>query len=361
MVERSSANAALRAIAEARVRRARPRRAERLRDDRTLVHELQVHQIELEMQNEALRKSQAEQEMARDRYADLFNFAPVVYVTLSRDGRIVEANLAAASGFGVPQPELVDQCFERFVAPVDSERWRRHAAAGWQEPGKRMLEFELLLRKVDGAQFSAQFHCMAINRPGMPDTMRIALFDSTERSAAAAEMQRLAYHDALTQLPNRRLFEDRLVHAVAGSKRSGLHGSILFLDLDNFKPLNDIHGHDAGDRLLIEIARRLRSGLREGDTVARIGGDEFVMILEALDASEKGAEALARQVGEKLRRAVSQHFDLGGVTFQCTTSIGVRLFGPREQVDDLLRHADRALYQAKRAGRNQMRFFDPSL
>ncbi|MGL1833614.1 diguanylate cyclase domain-containing protein [Rhodocyclaceae bacterium SMB388] len=326
-----------------------------------MLHELQVHQIELQMQNEALRKTQLALEVARDRYIDLFDCAPVAYITVSRDGHITEANFAAARGLGVSRSELVEQRLDRFIAPHDLDRWHRHADAAWQAPGAPFPDLELLLRNAAGLQFTAQLHCMTTDRPDCPAMMRIALFDNTEQSTAAAEMQRLAHHDSLTQLPNHRLFQDRLAHAVAASRRNGLYGAILFLDLDNFKALNDAHGHDAGDQFLIEIAQRLRSTLREGDTVARIGGDEFVMILEGLDMSEHTAAVLAEQIGDKLNRTIAHRVAAGGVEFQCTTSIGVRLFGPGESVEDLLKQADRALYQAKSAGRNQVRLFDPTL
>ena len=334
-----------------------PLEDEQTRRNRALLHELEVHQIELEMQNEALQKYQGELEASRDRYADLFDFAPVAYVTLSTDRYITEANLLAASGLRTAREKLAQQCFDDFVDPVDLERWRQHAAAAWQTPGTRMPDFDLLLRASDGSQIPSQLHCMAMKSHGAAATMRVALFDTTERTAAAAEMQHLAYNDALTDLPNRRLFQDRLCHAVASGRRTGRYGAILFLDLDNFKLLNDTYGHDAGDRMLIEIAHRLRSGLREGDTAARIGGDEFAMILEGLDTSVEGAAKLARQVGEKLRGAIARRIDPGKAAVQCTTSIGVRVFGPADQVESLLSHADLALYDAKRAGRDQVRFF----
>jgi diguanylate cyclase (GGDEF)-like protein/PAS domain S-box-containing protein len=357
---RSDETARLQAVAQSKPRRMMPPHDKGLLHDRALLHELQIHQIELEMQNEALRQSQSALEASRERYADLFDFAPVAYVTLSRNGQIAEANLFAASGLGILREELVGQNLGRFIAPENLESWQRHASAAWQAPGNRMQDLELTLKRADGSQFPALLHCMAMACPGGSLTMRIALFDNTRRSAAAAEMQRLAYYDSLTQLPNRHLFRDRLEQAVSASKRTGQLEALLFLDLDNFKVANDTHGHDAGDRLLIEVAHRLRSSLREGDTVARIGGDEFVMILEGLGTSADNAAGLARQVGEKMQQLISQRFDLGGVEFWCTTSIGVCMFGANDHADDLLRKADMALYQAKRAGRNLMRFFDPS-
>lgn len=350
----------LRQAAEARARQTARTTDDALTYDAALLHELQVHQIELEMQNEALRKAQRALEAARDRYVDLFDFAPVAYITLSRDGHVTEANFAAANDLGMSRQELLKHCIDQFIAPAELERWRAHLSAAWGAPGTPAPDIELQIIGGDGVAFPAQLHCMATDYPDGSTLMRIALFDDTERCAAAAEMQRLANYDALTQLPNRRLFQDRLAHAVAASRRNGLYGAILFLDLDNFKVLNDTCGHDAGDLLLIEIAHRLRSNLREGDTVARIGGDEFVMILERLAPTEDTAALLASQIGHKLNEVISERAALGHTEFQCTTSIGARLFGPGEDVDDLLKEADQALYQAKSAGRNQVRFFDSS-
>ena len=335
-----------------------PNNAHAYQPDRSLLHELQVHQVELEMQNEMLRKAQTELEATRDRYADLFDFAPIPYITVSDNGKISEANIAATALLSGDLKELVGHGFAEFLDPDDLARWVRHVNAGWQVPGMRLPEFELLLRGNGQALFPAELHCMVTARPSAPSSMRIALFDITERLAAAAKMEQLAYFDSLTQLPNRRLFQDRLEQAVTASKRSGRYGAVLFLDLDGFKLLNDTHGHDAGDHLLIEIAHRLRTNLREGDTVARMGGDEFVMILERLDMSEAGATQFAQELGEKLKRAIALSFDPEGIELQCTVSIGIRLFGPTAQVNDLLKQADQALYQAKRAGRNQISFFN---
>lgn len=351
---------ALRTAAEAQARIAPASHPESLKNS-ALLHELQVHQIELEMQNEALRKAQIDLEITRDRYVDLFDFAPVAYITLQQDGQISEANLVAANGLGLVRSALIGQRFEHFIAPVDLDFWKQHTTVAWETPESRVKPCDLHLQSADGTLFPAQLQCRVMAHPGTQPIMRVVLFDTTERSAAAAEIQRLAHYDSLTQLPNRRLFQDRLAQAVAASRRNGLYGAILFLDLDNFKTLNDTYGHDAGDQLLVEIAQRLRNKLREGDTVARLGGDEFVMILEGLDKSEYAAALLAKQIGDKLNQTISHRMSAGKVEFHCTTSIGVRLFGPGESVEDLLKQADQALYQAKSAGRNQVRFFDPSL
>jgi len=194
--------------------------------------------------------------------------------------------------------------------------------------------------------------------------------DITHNPEAEAEIHRLAYYDALTQLPNRRLLLDRISHAMASSSRSGNYGALLFLDLDHFKEINDTRGHDVGDELLVSVAQRLHNTLREGDTisiqgsrtVSRLGGDEFVIVLEDLSPKSGEAALQARQVAEKLHETLSQPYDLSSGKLFCTTSIGVTLFYRHDQdVDTLLKQADLALFGAKDGGGNTLRFFDAAM
>ena len=359
MVQARVTKGALRRAAESRL--ANAARVPTAASAEALLHELQVHQIELEIQNEALRQAQSELEESRDRYIDLFESAPVAYVILSRDGRVTEANRLAGRLLGLTQAQLLQRPFVGFIAPTDLERWREQTMAAWAGTANAPLDDELLLRNTDGSRFQAQLEWVVLDRAQTGRTMRIAFFDITERSEAAAEIHRLAYFDSLTHLPNRRLLLDRLAQTLAASARNGLYGAILFLDLDDFKELNDTRGHDAGDRLLVELGQRLRAGLREGDTVARMGGDEFVVILNGLGPTREGAALLAQTIGDKLRQDIARPVDLGEFAFHCTASVGARLFGPGETVAELLQHADLALYRAKSAGRNRVRFFDPSM
>jgi diguanylate cyclase (GGDEF)-like protein/PAS domain S-box-containing protein len=184
--------------------------------------------------------------------------------------------------------------------------------------------------------------------------------DITKRKEAEAQIHQLAFYDSLTQLPNRRLLVERLQQAFSVGARSGHHGAVLFLDLDNFKTLNDTKGHDVGDLLLAEVARRLNGSVRDGDTVARLGGDEFVVILESLSSKEDEAAAQADMVAEKIRDTLGRPYQLGNHTHYSTPSIGVVLFrGHQQSLDDVLKYADTAMYQAKTAGRNTIRFYDP--
>jgi diguanylate cyclase (GGDEF)-like protein len=192
--------------------------------------------------------------------------------------------------------------------------------------------------------------------------------DVTEREAAQAEIKRLAFHDTLTQLPNRLLLSDRLEQMMQNCQRSGQHGALLFLDLDNFKPLNDTYGHSVGDLLLVEVAQRLTHAVRQIDTVARFGGDEFVVMLSHLDTDLDAARQHARKVAEKIRHDLAQPYHLTlphnehqfrQVQHHCTSSIGATLFPfPPVRTDDLLKQADMAMYRAKDTGRNAVHFYE---
>jgi diguanylate cyclase (GGDEF)-like protein/PAS domain S-box-containing protein len=186
--------------------------------------------------------------------------------------------------------------------------------------------------------------------------------DITAQKKAEETIRKLAFFDTLTELPNRAHFIERLRDAMANCRRYHHHGALLFIDLDNFKQLNDTKGHQVGDLLLQKVGQRLKEGVRGGDTVARLGGDEFVIILKALSEDESIAALKARQVGQKLLEALNEPYDLNAYDYQCTPSVGVTLFGAQDlDPDELLKRADTAMYQAKADGRNLLRFFDPEM
>ncbi len=194
------------------------------------------------------------------------------------------------------------------------------------------------------------------------------VIDISARKAAEEQIRNLAFYDTLTQLPNRRLLNDRLAQGMAISKRSGHFGALMFMDLDNFKPLNDMHGHEVGDLLLIEVARRISRCVREVDTVARFGGDEFVVVLSELDEDKIKSIVQARIVGEKIRVALAEPYLLvtrqdsaanGMIEHHCTTSIGIVLFINHEaSAEDIIKWADMAMYEAKNGGRNLIQFYN---
>lgn len=189
-----------------------------------------------------------------------------------------------------------------------------------------------------------------------------AHLDITERKAAEEKIQQLAFHDSLTRLPNRMLLLDRLQHALASNARSGRGGALLFIDLDNFKALNDTLGHVMGDILLQQVAVRLVSCVRDGDTVARFGGDEFVVMLEDLSDQIFQAAEQTEEIGEKILASLNRPYQLAAHEFRSSASIGAAVFNEgRHGAEELLQQADIAMYQAKKAGRNALRFFDPQM
>jgi len=186
--------------------------------------------------------------------------------------------------------------------------------------------------------------------------------DITANKTAEDEIRNLAFYDPLTRLPNRRLLMDRLHQAIASCSRSKCKGALLFIDLDNFKSLNDTLGHSMGDLLLQQVAQRLESCVREGDTVARLGGDEFVVILDDLSCEPLEAAAQTETIGEKILAKLNQTYQLGTYAYHSTPSIGATLYhSEQHDIEDLMKQADIAMYQAKDAGRNTLRFFDPKM
>jgi diguanylate cyclase (GGDEF)-like protein/PAS domain S-box-containing protein len=222
---------------------------------------------------------------------------------------------------------------------------------------------EVWNRRKDGEIFPAWVTVSAVHDPDGQVTHFVAAFtDITEHKKAEEKIYNLAFFDPLTNLPNRRLLTDRIRQALAASQRSRQYGAVVFLDLDHFKVLNDTKGHDLGDQLLVQAGLRLSTGVREGDTVARLGGDEFVVLLQDLGHEARDAAAIVEAVAEKLRHSVNRPYDLGGYEYRLSASFGVTLFVEKEPgVDVLLKQADLALYQAKGAGRNAIRFFDPAM
>lgn len=189
-----------------------------------------------------------------------------------------------------------------------------------------------------------------------------AFTDITTKKEAEQKILNLAFYDALTGLPNRRLLTDRLEQARLASHRSGSHGALIYLDLDRFKSLNDSQGHSIGDLLLTEVARRLEATVRAEDTVARFGGDEFVIMLEDLAESAAEAANRAEGVAEKILHVLNQPFMLDRVEHHSSPSIGITLFnGKQDSIEDLLKRADLAMYEAKSSGGNTVVFFDPAM
>ena len=250
------------------------------------------------------------------------------------------------------------------------ERERVHQALIDLIDEGRAYDVEYAINPADGSP-SRLIHAVAkLEKDTQGNPLKVFGFiqDITERRQLEDEVRQMAFHDALTDLPNRRLLLDRLTQVMASSKRTGRYAAIVFLDLDNFKPLNDTRGHDVGDLLLIEAAARLTNCVREIDTVARFGGDEFVVMLSDLNADREESRLQAHAIAEKIRATLSEPYHLTirhsgkpdvTVTHHCTVSIGVALFSDHEDTgEDILKCADAAMYQAKDEGRNTIRFHE---
>ena len=245
---------------------------------------------------------------------------------------------------------------------------KRHDAAFFSAMWQSLLntgtwQGEIWNRRKNGDIYPEWLIITAVKGSDGKITHFVAMFtDITIRKAADEEIRNLAYFDPLTSLPNRRLLLDRLHQALVVATRKNWNGALLFIDLDNFKTLNDTLGHDKGDLLLQQVAKRLVTCVRESDTVARLGGDEFVVMLEDLDKHVNEAAAQAEAIGEKIIAALNQPYLLSDQKYHSTPSIGVTMFGGHQQnKDDLLKQADLAMYQAKSSGKNTLRFFDPKM
>ena len=326
-----------------------------------------------------LKRVQSELAQREASYYRQFADNSTLMLLVDPDGRILDANPAALRFYGYAK--------DRFLAMQISDISQRSAIAILETLGAAVQadgsQFESQHRLADGSLRDVLISSSPI-RMGERRVLHTIVFDITDRKRAEAEIQKLAFFDPLTHLPNRRLLLDRLQQALAGSARSQRKGALLFIDLDNFKALTDAPGHAQGDLLLQQAAQRLSGCIRQGDTVARLGGDEFVVMLKDLSADATEATDQVASVGSKVLNALKLPYQLAGMQHHSSGSVGMTLFGAGEggvgdeggeesdarevrgnsglsSVDALFKRADLALYQAKAAGRNTMSFFDPAM
>jgi len=306
------------------------------------------------------RRSIAELQEREFRYRGAVETSKDGFLLLERSGRVIGANEAYSRMSGYRQAELLALT----ISDLDAEETAADAAAHIArivEQGRD--RFESRHRRKDGNGWPVE---ITVSTSPSLGELFVFVRDLTETKALEVERARaeetirnLAFQDPLTQLPNRRLLSDRLRQELAKARRSQRYGALLFIDMDNFKQLNDSLGHDMGDKLLVLVAQRLTDCVREADTVARLGGDEFVVMLNALDVAADQAARLTRQVGEKILESLNQPYQLDGHIYFSTPSIGATLFlDDREAVDAIFRRADNAMYRVKGAGRNALCFFD---
>jgi diguanylate cyclase (GGDEF)-like protein/PAS domain S-box-containing protein len=304
------------------------------------------------------KRAEIERQDIQDTYEMVFANSIDGILHTKPDGTTLKANPAACQLLGMDEAELIrigragvmDMSDPRCGALLE-ERARTGRMRG-----------ELRMIRGNGERFEAEVTSSIYpNRDGV--LMGSTIFrDITKRKQAEADTHRLAYFDELTRLPNRRMLLDRIALSLESARRSGKFGAVLFLDLDNFKRLNDARGHSIGDGLLMEVARRLTHLLRSADLVARLGGDEFVVLVENLGDEVESAARAAMAVAEKVRAVLERPFLIDGTLYSGTGSIGLTMFPKaREGVDDLLREADTAMYRAKAMGRNRIAYYEAAM
>ena len=440
-----------------------------------LLHELQVHQIELEMQNDELRRTQIALDTARADYFDFYDLAPVGYCAVNDQGLIAQANLTMAHLMGLTRGVLVAHPFSEFVCAQDQDAFylfrekllktgeslscelritSKGGAPFWVNlvalavpaaDGSRVLRMvvnditerkqaddklqlaasvfsqtnegimvtdvqgnilevndafthitgyaraevlgrnprllgsgrqspvvyaslwdqlkkvghwqgELWNRRKDGEVYAELLSISALRDAQGVVQRYVAMFsDISESKSHQQQLEHMAYYDVLTGLPNRVLKTDRLQQAMALARRSGQLLAVVYIDLDGFKAINDSHGHSAGDQMLIAVAKHMQAALREGDTLARVGGDEFAAVLLDLESTAACVPLL-----ERLLDAVALPLQLGDQTLQVSASLGVTFYPQTQEIeaDQLLRQADQAMYQAKQAGKDRYQVFD---
>jgi diguanylate cyclase (GGDEF)-like protein/PAS domain S-box-containing protein len=285
---------------------------------------------------------------------------------LDLDGRRIYNSPSYARFFGEPESLKGTDSFAE-IHPEDRERVRRLFKETVQSGTSLRADYRFVLK--DGSIRHMESRGWLIGN-GHERDLRVVVVsrDVTAQKQIEDEIRNLAFYDELTKQPNRRLLKDRLIQCMAASKRSGRYGALIFLDMDNFKPLNDTYGHSVGDCLLVEVARRINKCVREVDTVSRFGGDEFVVILSELDVDRAQSIVEAGIVTEKIRASLAEPYLLKvgegseaehTIEHRCTSSIGVVVFLDHEySAEDIIKWADLTMYQAKNGGRNTIRFFD---
>jgi diguanylate cyclase (GGDEF)-like protein/PAS domain S-box-containing protein len=291
--------------------------------------------------------------------ASLLDKAQDAIIVRGIDHRIHFWNKSAERLYGWRAEEVIGHSMEKMLFPQ---------SAAFMEATRQVMEFgewsgEIAQQRKHGSTLMVEGRWTLVrDEQGAATSVLCINTDITQRKAAEQKIQRLAFYDSLTQLPNRLLLLERLQRAISGARPQQRVGALLFIDLDNFKNLNDTLGHDKGDLLLQQVAQRLTACLSEKDTVARLGGDEFVLLLEDISADPAQAAAQAEVIGHKIIGSFNLPFYLDSYEYFSTPSIGVTLFNDTVcSVDELLKRADIAMYQAKACGRNAMRFFDPGM
>ncbi len=320
-------------------------------------HIAAVHDISARKDMEAALRSSEQRLLA------ILNRVPVGVCLVQPDGSISFRNERFTQICGYDEAEMPD-VRTWWVKLFPDAQLRATARARWRAQRQEALDAggDIPAREYTISGKDGQRRTIEGSGALLGDAHMLTLVDLSQRKADEEEIRYLAYYDPLTRLPNRRLLVDRLQQALAQSERRQRCGALLMLDLDNFKTLNETRGHDKGDMLLREVAQRLRGCVSSEDTVARHGGDEFVVVLEDLEENLPEAAARAREVALRILSVLREPFVLDGQVHHSTLSIGVTVFqGQRESADELIKRGDLAMYQAKASGRDRLQFYDPQM
>jgi diguanylate cyclase (GGDEF)-like protein/PAS domain S-box-containing protein len=309
-----------------------------------LIHELQVHQIELEMQNDELRKAQAEIEESRTKYSELYDFAPVGYFTFDKHGLILGANLTVATELSVERSLLMNKPFRTYIVMEDRKIFDSHLQKVFKSGDRQACEIRL--KRKDGREFYAQLESKEVRDSFDSNTCRTSLTDITERKFKEEEIKRLASMDILTGAFNRQNFSEIIEREIERVKRYNHRLSLILYDIDHFKEVNDRYGHIAGDYVLKTISDIVKENIRKIDYFVRWGGEEFFILSSETQLDE--AYALAERIREAI---VSYKFDNIGTV---TVSFGVTEFREGDTQAIFIKRADDAMYSAKEKGRNRV-------
>ncbi len=293
--------------------------------------------------------------------ATAFNVQEAMMIT-DENRKILRVNKAFSDITGYSKEDVVGQDPKILSSGRQSREFYMDMWAELNEKGVWLGD--VWNRRKSGQEYYERLSILAVkNRQGVVTHYVGAFFDITKSKKDEAEIRRLGFFDSLTGLANRRLVMNRLQHAIDSIQRTHQYAALLFIDMDRFKNLNDTKGHEFGDKLLVQVGERLNLAVREGDTVGRLGGDEFVVLFEGLDSCLDKAAHEVEVLAEKLKESLSEPYDLSGFSYISTPSIGLALFSDshRLTVDEILRKADSAMYQAKQSGGHAVRLFDPQL
>lgn len=315
---------------------------------------ISILQSERNMAERALRNNERKLRAVIDGALDAI-------VTIDANGAVIEFNPAAERIFGYQKYEVLGQKLANLIIPpaqraAHNRKHHEFVITGAQHMFDKRVE--LIAQRSDGSEFPVELTLTALNDF---DSAVVTGFirDISQQKKAQQEIENIAYYDLLTGLPNRRLLIDRFQRAVVKAKRENSYCALIFVDLDHFKTLNDTKGHDVGDQLLVEVAKRIQNAIRAGDSVARLSGDEFILVIENLNKHQQVACEQTADVVQKLLIELNKPYQLGVYEFNTTGSIGITVFNDDQlSFEDHLRHADTAMYQSKIAGRNTYRFYD---